>query len=250
MGILVPLKNLSNIQVSIEPEYKNERGTKALRLIDTLCYIVNNTFKIDEKPLMIIFDRHAKNPMYQPEQGTITLTAEIDQYNTIVYQLAHELCHFGMVNPVPSYMKWFEESLCELSSYYFLLKMYSLCRKKYIETNDAECKDYLDFLKCYVINSADYEIFSTHSVLFGTDENLVQEFHSNRYMRKKNRYIAIKLLPVFQITPELWKAIPYLGQETDTTLLYAYLQEWDNYCKQNIGIDISPIGNSLIEYHL
>jgi hypothetical protein len=250
MGRLITLKNLSNIQVSIEPEYVNESGNKTLRLIDTLCYIVNNTFKIDEKPLIIIFNKNADTPVYLSEQGTITLTAGIDQYATIIYQLSHELCHFGMVNPVPSHMKWFEESLCELSSYYFLLEMYSLCRKKFIETNDEEYKYYPEFLKCYIINSEKYEIFHTHNVLFGTDENLVQQFYNNPYMREKNRYIAIKLLPVFQITPELWKAIPYLGLETDVTLLYVYLQELNNYCKQNIGVDISPIYNSLTEYHL
>lgn len=78
MGRLITLKNLSNIQVSIEPEYVNESGNKTLRLIDTLCYIVNNTFKIDEKPLIIIFNKNADTPVYLSEQGTITLTAGID----------------------------------------------------------------------------------------------------------------------------------------------------------------------------
>lgn len=244
MGRLITLKNLSNIQVSIEPEYVNESGNKTLRLIDTLCYIVNNTFKIDEKPLIIIFNKNADTPVYLSEQGTITLTAGIDQYATIIYQLSHELCHFGMVNPVPSHMKWFEESICEVASYYFLLKMAKLYHLKYLATKEEKYKRYMEFVATYSRQSESFKIFSTGDLVIGKDKALLDVLQKNEKLREYNRYIAIKILPVFQTNPQLWECIQYLGS-VDAEHPYAFLLQWNTICQKNIGIDVYEIIQTL-----
>lgn len=244
MGRLITLKNLSNIQVSIEPEYENESGNKTLRLIDTLCYIVNNTFKIDEKPLIIIFNKNADTPVYLSEQGTITLTAGIDQYATIIYQLSHELCHFGMVNPVPSHMKWFEESICEVASYYFLLKMAKLYHLKYLATKEEKYKRYMEFVATYSRQSENFKIFSTGDLVIGKDKALLDVLQKNEKLREYNRYIAIKILPVFQTNPQLWECIQYLGS-VDAEHPYAFLLQWNTICQKNIGIDVYEIIQTL-----
>lgn len=59
-------------------------------------------------------------PVTYSNYNVILLSAENKFWCKYAYQFAHEYCHFQIGGNVPPQLRWFEESLCELASYFFL----------------------------------------------------------------------------------------------------------------------------------
>ena len=61
-------------------------------------------------------------PQYLSSDNIIYLTVKDGiRESQIIYQLAHELCHYFIKKGIKNdELKYFEESLCELSSHFFL----------------------------------------------------------------------------------------------------------------------------------
>ena len=88
------------------------------------------------------------------------ITPHIEQWNAIVYEPSHELCHFEVIDEAPQANKWFEESICEVASYYFfLLKMAKLYHLKYLATKEEKYKRYMEFVATYSRQSENFKNF-------------------------------------------------------------------------------------------
>lgn len=122
MGEIFTLKDFENIHIVINYSADNDKMHDVLELINELCFMVNEAFPINKKEMLIIFEPQRKDPIYLRESKTIMITPHIEQWNAIVYELSHELCHFGVIDEAPQANKWFEESICEVASYYFSFK--------------------------------------------------------------------------------------------------------------------------------
>lgn len=133
---------------------------------------------------------------------TIFLKVEINKLNApqLVFQLAHELCHFSLFDGIQSVnLKWFEETLCDTATLFFLGKYAEL--KPYPERHIVE--NYLS--NCLL--SDKYEEFPIEQI--STME---------RYDRKKQRYLAIQLLSLFKMFPEFWTQIHHYSEVEASTL--------------------------------
>lgn len=244
MGKIFALNDFKNISVNINYNTDDNNIPDVLDLINELCLIVNESFPIDNKQVQITFEPQLNNPIYLREAKIIMITPRIEQWNAIVYELSHELCHFGIIDEAPQTNKWFEESICETASYYFLLKMAKLYHLKYLATKEEKYKRYMEFIATYSRQSENFKIFSTGDLVIGKDKALLDGLQKNEKLREYNRYIAIKILPVFQTNPQLWECIQYLGS-VDAEHPYAFLLQWNTICQKNIGIDVYEIIQTL-----
>lgn len=118
----------------------------------------------------------------------------------IIYQLAHELCHYFIKKGIKNdELKYFEETLCDLSSHFFLRNKPQKIHKVY---DDETLKKITEIDLSY---STSYD----------------------RYNRKQNTYIAKLLLPIFEKTPSLWSEVPKLA-DIEASTIGKLLDLWKN----------------------
>ena len=164
-------------------------------------------------------------------------------YNVLIntYQLAHEMCHTVIHGKVQQNLRWLEESICELSSYYFLPKLSEYWQNTAINLMTADGQLYYPCFKTYVENDVQKAIPFEISQLCKTPKTqLAKKLDSDPYLRDMNSYIANRLLPIFQSHPNTWSAVPLLCNISDTSSLSDALLEW-------ISISAAECRSALIE---
>ena len=117
-------------------------------------------------------------PQYLSSDNIIYLTVKDGiRESQIIYQLAHELCHYFMKKGIKNdELKYFEETLCDLSSHFFLRNKPQKIHK----------------------------VYDDETLMNITEIDLSYSTSYDRYNREQNTYIAKLLLPIFEITPSLW----------------------------------------------
>lgn len=141
----------------------------------------------------------------------IFLTSKDNYWSQYTYQFAHEFCHFIIDGPLDGKLEssfWFEESICEMASMFFLRKVADCWKNPILEFPRA--------LQTFAPNNITYL------------ENLIQQYHNidiplrqwilqkmdvlneDRYNRKEYNMIAKALLPLFEDNPQMWKIVPFL----------------------------------------
>ena len=152
----------------------------------------------------------------------IHLVSSGKSYSQYVYQFAHEYCHYQLPFSPVQELRWLEESICELASLYTLRQVdeqweaeppyphwqnYHSNFTKYAEDTEKNCE---------IIN-LDFSV--------EPNENL-SYLRREEYDRPKNRYIALKLLPLFYRRPELWHSVPFLCRVNERRTFQLALEEW------------------------
>ena len=118
----------------------------------------------------------------------------------IIYQLAHELCHYFMKKGIKNdELKYFEETVCDLSSHFFLRNKPQKIHK----------------------------VYDDETLMNITEIDLSYSTSYDRYNREQNTYIAKLLLPIFEITPSLWSEVPKLA-DIEATTIGRLLALWKN----------------------
>lgn len=145
-------------------------------------------------------------PYIKRSEHTIFLGTSDLYWCQYAYQFAHEYCHFQILNEVPKSIRWFEEALCELASYYFL-PLISLSWR--VSPPYPSWLDYADKFTQYVLN--DKKKATSFDLDFSSHPSTLSYFSEHEYDRNKNAYIAIKLLPIFADNSLLWSTIPLIG---------------------------------------
>lgn len=175
-------------------------------------------------PLWTQFPSYKVEPIVvqRGNQGPITLFKRNDKGEIIVkldthgtfwsqyaYQWAHELCHVlcGYRNDGRE-NKWFEETLCEMSSLYCMRAMSKDWAAKPPYPN---WKSYAPSLKTYADSTmAKYEKIEIKD-LSGFYRKHRTELRKDSTLRMLNGAMAVAMLPVFEKNPEHWEAIRYIN---------------------------------------
>ena len=144
------------------------------------------------------------------------------------YQFSHELCHLVIDTDFPpenSSFQWLEETLCELASLYTLNRMSITWQTNPPYPNWA---DYSYSLRDYVDNTISMPENNITELFYVWLANNLPDLYQDGYKRTENRIIAIHLLPIFTMLPELWRIIHYIKDIviTDNMTLEQYLYEW------------------------
>lgn len=188
-----------------------------ITVLDSVKSLFSKYFNsIDELQVPIINNAPGVNHPYTVlETSTIYLSVDAtDEHGNpacywcqFIYQFSHELCHLIISKQVVQPMRWFEETICELASHFFLIesaKTWSV---------NPPCPHWRN----YALSILDYELKqqntgfpSAISDLFDTSSNLICSLEKDEYQREFNCAVATKLLPYFIDSPDLWKIVYYL----------------------------------------
>lgn len=140
-----------------------------------------------------------KIPQYFSSNNLIYLNVRDGiRESQIIYQLAHEMCHYFMSTGIKNdELKYFEETLCDLSSHFFLRNKPQKIHTVYDNETLAKIAEIdLSFSTSY-----------------------------DRYNREQNTYIAKLLLPIFEKSPSLWSEVPKLS-DIDASTIGKLLALW------------------------
>lgn len=173
-------------------------------------------FNYQTKPILVQYREEGPMCSNSETGRDIFLSAQSSYWCQYMYQFAHELCHHFIDGPLDgSHISsfWFEESVCEMASEYFMTKL----SHKWL----THCEEYThlgDFpLKTlnYAINirKADTNINTPLSEWIREnikDLSTTQNEEIGKYERKLYKVIAHGILPIFEDNPDLWIILPYL----------------------------------------
>lgn len=193
-------------------------------------------FQDTMNPRDVLVVHSADHPVTYRFQGTILLSAHDRFWCNYAYQFAHEFCHFQIRSSVPQQLRWFEESLCELASYYFLPRISALWK-----TNPPypHWITYADNFTTYV--QKDMQKAEPFDLNFSNNPPILEHLTRNEYDRAKNSYIALKLLPIFDSAPNLWSSIHLLSDIPDGLGLIDSLRRWHNLAPEKHRCSIQQI---------
>ncbi|MFD2628776.1 hypothetical protein [Oceanobacillus kapialis] len=205
-----------------------------LIIIRDVCDLMLEAFnEIPDTALYIIDNKHLGSPICLDDNKTILLsTAGNTYWAQNAYQLSHELCHHFIKKKAPTGKNsWFEESICELASIYFLSEIASIWSVSSIDTKSSYSSSITDYISNLLNSSLDIELKQLNiqsSVLY-------KEMNNSPYLRDENNQIANKILPIFKENPSLWKDV-YLIRKLNVKDLNSFFTKWSQLANQeNVG---------------
>lgn len=156
---------------------------------------------------------HENNPMCCniPPNHLIFLSVIENRWCQWIYQFAHEYCHHlvnGGLSGEISGLKWFEETICELSSMYHL----HLIFMQWSNNSNPIKFDYAPFLLDYLNDLLTKNHLLSSSIDHpGWLQSWIPLLSEPQYHRDHYNVIATKMYPLFVKNPNLWKIILHFG---------------------------------------
>ena len=192
-------------------------------VIDVFCDYWGPAVKWHNKSIKIIKPPQGYSPMCSRDTDTIYLTATDRYWSQYAYQFAHEYCHYCIYRPITQRFRWFEESLCEMSSYFVLNE---LSRRWAQSPPYYNWKDYAPNLSQYMLDDMKKaECINPESAEF--HDSTLAYLEKHEYDRTKNANIAVRMLPIFESRPELWSAVPIICSCNDETMDFCrFMEKW------------------------
>lgn len=176
---------------------------------------------VNRKPLIV--KRGYDSPQVSRVDFTILLDITGNRWSQFIYQFSHELCHYMIDSDVPQRIRWFEETICEVASLFFLNRAATQWAHSPPYPNWYE---YADKITAYC-NKRKVQIAQyCHKNLSDFIYDNLHTLENDCYRRDENARIAIELLPVFECTPSLWKEIPKLGNLAPVYSFPSALRKW------------------------
>ena len=187
---------------------------------------------IPGQPLNIKIAKTGESPACFRTLREIRLNTELRYVSQAAYQFAHELCHMRIPFFVGEDFRWFEESVCEMASHFFLRKLaLELANEKYADHRA---------LQRYAPKFREYSerILEGAKKVDLTSELQMRRFTLNCYLRDENLYVAKMLLPIFEKNPGLWEAVLYLGHVPSGFSVPDSLEIWKStVCREENAIE-------------
>ncbi len=184
-------------------------------------------------------ERTLKPILVEPKGGPITLFRRGPNGEYLVrlntgdrlwaqhaYQFAHEFGHIlASYDEHERNNKWFEESICEMSSLFVLRRMSETWKFRPPYSN---WKEYSPALADYArqrMRTGQLPPGKTLAEWYRENEALLRQ---DPCLRDKNTVVAVALLPLFEQQPESWEAIAWLndGASHGTRTFARYLGDW------------------------
>ena len=226
-----------------------EGGVRSLFLsvLQVLSNVFNSTVPV---PINLAWRANIPNTKSYQDRTDILLSAHGNRWNQFVYQAAHEITHalirdFSWLT-LRRRHKWFEEAVCELASYYVLLRFANTWEHvPVVGLSDFEST------RSYAPNHREYCLQQIRRLVPEMPTDLGKWFRvkeepltGDQYNRPLNAVVSVSLLPVFSRNPRLWRDCAHLNQwdTTQDDTFEDYLKSWFRYMR---SIDVFPQGAPL-----
>ena len=208
----------------VEKAYRpNMEDTEAI--VASIIALYKNAFALNHIPqFTLINDSTSEDIHTDRDAKTLYISCTYVYWSQLAYQFCHELCHYLIPHEVIHSLRWFEESICESASLFFMYRLAS-----YWKTHSLlKQPEYADKIFSYV-DSTKNEFHSFNlSDLSDPDSPISHKFleKDGEYHRMHNRYIANNLLLIFNSHEGLWQAVPHLCNIKDEKPLLEQLRIW------------------------
>ncbi len=143
----------------------------------------------------------------------IYLCCKGGDYSILMFQFAHEYCHHligGELKGGIEGLKWFEETVCEVASMYHLRRMISDWKR----SNDAEKLHAVPEIQKYLEHLEKPSYSASSDILRHLKMEGWIEWYISCYKqrsRPSSNAVAVKMLPIFEANPHLWRIILHFG---------------------------------------
>ena len=187
-----------------------------------------NSFQVSVFP-------HTGVPVTYRDQHVVFLSARGRNWCQYMYQFAHELCHVMIGSDVIDHFRWFEESICELASLFFLNIISNVW-----DTNPPypNWKDFAPNIGIYVNKrEKDAQTIPSQSNFSLFFAEKLEYLSKNCLDRKINLLCAINLLPIFKQFPNLWADVPKIAKIKEKMSFLDTFQIWKTLSIQKTAID-------------
>lgn len=224
-----PLKLFPQFSVSFGSQHDSRADTNStIFVIDSLLCVMDLYLPVKtQEAALIAFDVQRNVPTAYSNMRMIVLTAKLKSWSQIAYQLAHEMCHLMIPDEVAPELRWLEESICELSSFFFLPELSKFWKRLNVSLETSDGTLYAPSFEKYALEShADATIMDLALFSAASAKSQLSSLVSDCYQRSKNRYISLRLLPIFERFPSTWHAIPYLSRIPDHLPFPDALAKW------------------------
>ncbi|MGF1947438.1 hypothetical protein [Enterococcus gallinarum] len=213
---------LSNTWI-INTHGENHTPEKSSYILDDVLTVFTLYVPIDKNRVMNILE-DPSGPMYLNDRITILLkTAGSTYYAQNAYQMAHELCHFAAFYGIKNEsFKWFEESICDLSSHFFLNELADFWKNSSDELKKSYSSNFISYDNLARKKIKKFDLKDLSNLNSETYTYLCE----HKIDREMNTYVANKLFPIFRKTPDLWKAIPHLQFADADHDFMRFLRSW------------------------
>lgn len=221
--------SLPEISYSFAPYIPNT--SMQIRLVSAVTETMKEYFDIPSVPdFKVKFDIRHECPETFKDERLIYITAIDIYWSQFIYQYAHEFCHLLIPEPIPYHRKWFEESICELSSLFFLNRLEERWERFFPDDQGK----YLPLIREYIsdILKSGFTPFPLESLSI-PDSAISLHLAVERYDRKINKYLALQMLPIFESHPDIWRAVPLLCKVSDAQSFKDYLLQWRDISGQD-----------------
>ena len=185
--------------------------------------------------------RHSPNDEYR-----VFLAAKDRYWARYVYEFAHELSHI-LSNydqrrdaATGAQSQWFEEALCEIASLHALKGLAAEWEHSPPYPNWAPYAQALDSYAENMLNEAHRALPPSVS-LAAWFRSAEAQLQANPYLRKYNEVAANALLPLFEQTPAMWRAVGYLNINLSGGSFKDYLSAWRNNVPDEYRAPIAQI---------
>ena len=174
--------------------------------------------------------------VYDRRPYQIYLSARDSYWSKYVYQFSHELCHIltNFDRAKQHRHKWFEESLCELSSLFVLHRLAEI----WVESPPASvfkaadfAPNHREYAECI---EAKYSISSSKDISGWLAEN-IRTLETSSVERELTGVVAVALLDCFRENPSLWSECGWLNHwdPREDNSFPEYLDSWSDCLKAN-----------------
>lgn len=168
------------------------------------------------KPVLVKYMKDGPMCSNRGIYRVIFLSATEAYWCQYMYQFAHEFCHHLINGPMDgNYVSsfWFEESVCEMASEYFLMKI----AKEWIENDTKYGKlgafrnSMLKYAEKIRKKEKELEVPLSDWIRSKIEElSTTESGEIEKKERSNYKIIAKEMLPLFEKNPELWSILPLL----------------------------------------
>lgn len=196
-------------------------------LIITIIYLYYLNFNKLPKSHKIVIDPSYEYPQTFKNECRIHIACDPICYSQFAYQYCHELCHLMIREDVFADYRWFEESLCELASIYFLPLISKEWMNNHVDYKTSDGQLFAPLFEEYSVNviSSNFKEFDLHD-LSNDNSEISVKLKKNPYYRDLNKYVAIKLLPYFKEIVNLWEFVPSIGSIQRSIPFLEFIDIW------------------------
>lgn len=181
-------------------------------IIQEFCQVLGSSWRCPHTLVISHWDKEYPMCCRSTDNKThIFLTSKDNYWCQYTYQFAHEFCHFIIDGPLDGKLEtsfWFEESICEMASMFFLRKVADSWKNPILNFPRA--------LQTFAPSNITYLMNLTHkypNIDVPLRQWILQKMdvlNEDRYNRKEYNMIAKVLLPLFKDKPQMWKIVPFL----------------------------------------